>query len=458
MEQPQQYDLASAETPGGPTQRRQAFARAAAATYGTNVLVAALSLVNVLIVARALGPSGRGEVAFLLTVAVVTSAVASLGVEQANANVAGVEPRARPALATNSLLLAVVLGGAAVAAVGTLIALLPAVGAESDPTARWVALGAIPVVVAGTCLGFLAQADYGYAAFNWAWLVPALIQVTVNGTLAAVDSLTVTSAVVAWSVGQALGSVLLVWYVAARLAGFGRPDAALALRSLGFGIKSHGGRVMAFANYRLDQWLVGALGGTRELGLYSVAVAWAEALFFLPTALSLVQRPDLVRSSRRDAAVSAAAVARIALAVTVVAAAALVVMAPVLCVVVFGDEFRGSVDDLRVLAFGALGIVLLKLLGNALVAQGRPLLSTAAIGVAFASIVVLDILLIPAHGGLGAAIASTVAYSAGGVAAALLFARALGGRLVDLVPRFSDGMQLWQTWRSPERRGLGWPP
>jgi O-antigen/teichoic acid export membrane protein len=191
---------------------------------------------------------------------------------------------------------------------------------------------------------------------------------------------------------------------------------------------------MKTGNYRLDQWLLGAIAGPTELGLYSVAVAWTEALFFLPEALATVLRPDLVRDSEADAGRRAAMGFRLALFLTGVLAAAFVVAAPLLCVVVFGEAFRGSIDDLRLLAPGALGIVALKILGNALVAQGRPLLSNAAVAVAFLVTVALDLVLIPHHGGLGAAIASTVAYTMGGIAVAVIFARTLGIGLRELLP------------------------
>ena len=55
---------------------------------------------------------------------------------------------------------------------------------------------------------------------------------------------------------------------------------------------------MGVGNYRADQWIVGSIAGARELGLYSVAVAWAELLFYLPGVISLLQRPDLVRATR----------------------------------------------------------------------------------------------------------------------------------------------------------------
>ena len=152
---------------------------------------------------------------------------------------------------------------------------------------------------------------------------------------------------------------------------------------------------MLLGNYRLDQWLLGAIAGSRELGLYSVAVAWAEALWYLPTALAAVQRPDLVRATRGEAMMQTARAFRAVVVVTALLIVITIVVAPVLCVTVFGDDFKGSIDDLRILAFGALGVVALKQLGNALTAQGRPLDASAAIGVAFAATVVLDILLIP---------------------------------------------------------------
>jgi Na+-driven multidrug efflux pump len=62
--------------------------------------------------------------------------------------------------------------------------------------------------------------------------------------------------------------------------------------------------------------------------------------------------------------------------------------------------------------------------------------------------VALDVILIPSHGGLGAAIASSVAYTLGGVLVALIFTRTLKGRLGDLVPRGSELVWVWRRARS----------
>jgi O-antigen/teichoic acid export membrane protein len=110
----------------------------------------------------------------------------------------------------------------------------------------------------------------------------------------------------------------------------------------------------------------------------------------------------------------------------------------VLCAGIFGASFSGATDDLRVLALGAFGIVIFELLTNALTAQRKPMLASAAIGVAFVLTAALDLLLIPRYGGLGAAVATTVAYTGGGIAAALIFDRAMHARLSDLAPRRDD--------------------
>lgn len=443
--------------PGGGSHRTNApqehsslFA-SAVTTYATNAATAALSLINVIIVARALGATGRGDVAFLITVAMVTGQLASLSVQEANGNIAGTQPELRARLATNSVLLAVLLGALGGAIVAGAVAIAPRIGGEVARPLLWLTLGSLPFVIARLYLSYLVQADYAFAASNLAWLSGPLTTALANGALALLGVLSVTTAITAWIVGQALGAVILIVYVA-RHAGFGRPDLSSARRGLTFGAKAHFSRLMTVGNYRVDQWFVGAISGSRQLGIYSVAVAWAEMLYYLPGVLVLVQRPDLVRATPRDAAAFAARMLRAALMLAAIFAGMLLIAAPVLCVTVFGEEFRGAIGQLRILAFAAFGISALELITGALIAQRRPLQATMAVLVAFVPTIVLDLLLIPDHAGTGAALARVLAYTAGGAAAALIFTRTFDGRLGDLVPRRSDLVWLVTKLRSRLRR------
>lgn len=421
-----------------PVAPARSFAAAASQTFGANIAVAVISLANVLVTSRALGPTGRGDIALLTTIAIMTSNLALLGVQEAIVNIASSEPVHRAALASNALALAIVNGLIAATVVGAVIAVAPAVGGSAP---RWliaVVLIALPTLVAQTYFQLLVQADYGFATTNLVWVLAPIVNLTVNGVFAAAGHLTVATAVLTWVGGQLLGTLVLAAHIRRRGSGFGRPNAALARRAVTFGLKSHLGRVMMLGNYRLDQWILGAVAGSRELGLYSVAVAWAESLFYLPTALVIVQRPDLVRAGRRDAAAAAAASVRAAFLLTLPVAAGIFLAAPLLCAGVFGSSFRDSTTPLRILVAGAFGVIALKQLSNALTAQSLPLSASAGIAVALAATIGLDVLLIPSHGAVGAAIASSVAYSIGGLAIIGIFTAKFGGSLRDFVPRPSD--------------------
>jgi O-antigen/teichoic acid export membrane protein len=414
------------------------FARSAAFTYGAQLGAAVLSLLSVLIVARALGAEGRGHVAFLTAMTFLTANLATFGVQEAIGNFAASEPRLRRALASNAVLLSLLLGGFAVGVLTTLIALVPGVAGDSNSTLRLIAFAFIPAILLQIFLRFLVQADYGFMVTNAAYVLAPTLNVVGNGLFYALGILSVNSAVGWWLAGQTLETVLLAWYVQRRLAGFGRPDLGLARKALRFGTRAHPGRVMLLGNYRLDQWLLGAIAGPRELGVYSVAVAWAEALWYLPTALAAVQRPDLVRAARDQAGRIAARIFRAAILVTAACALVMFVAAPILCATIFGEEFRGAVGMLRVLVFAAFGVGAVKLLGSALVTQGRPGLQSAAIGAGFVLSVVLDVALIPPFGGQGAAFAVAIAHTVAGAVVCTIFLRTLGGGPTDLIPRVGD--------------------
>ena len=343
-----------------------------------------------------------------------------------------------------------VFGGVAIAGVALLVAVFPSVGGDSAAWLRWAVLASVPILVLQTYLQLLVQANYGFTLTNVAWLIGPLVNVLANGVLVAGGWVDVGAVVVVWVVGQVLGTTLLVAHLLRQPGGLGPADLGLGRSALAFGLRSHAGRVMMTGNYRLDQWILGVVGGRTELGLYSVAVAWAETLFYLPTSLVMAQRPDLVRSTREDAVDRTMRGFRASIVLTFAFGILLFAFAPWLVDGIFGQEFHGAVLDLRILVAGAFGITAVKVFSSGLTAQSRPLFASAGISVALVATVALDALLIPRFGDRGASVASTVAYSLGGVALVAIFLRVLGGRVRDLVPSRADVRDIWLAL--PKRR------
>ncbi len=421
------------ETTSSEGSRPRSLGPAAIGTFAAQVGVAFLAFGNVLVTSRYLGPSGRGNVAFLTTIGFITSWLATIGVDQALANLAGQGHPVR-ALQGTAAALAFAFGLVAAALVFVLTTVFPGVGGDASRWLLAVVLLNVPLLVLTIYLRQIATSHYRFSIGNVVSLLIPVTVVMVNCAFAAAGRLSVTSAILTWVGAQVVGTLVLAAYAVRSLGGFGRPDRSLAWTSVRFGIQAHLSHAMNLGNYRADQWIMGVMSTPRELGLYSVAVAWAEALFLLPQALMMVQRPALVRAQPKTAGRLAARWFSFALTATLVLAIVIILAAPLLCVGMFGNEFRGSVDDLRILAAGGIGIAAVKMLGSALTSQGKPLRESAAVGIASATVLALDLVLIGRFGGSGAAVASTAGYLAGGIAVSLIFARTLHVRVADLLP------------------------
>jgi O-antigen/teichoic acid export membrane protein len=314
---------------------------------------------------------------------------------------------------------------------------VPVLSREVSILAFAIALISIPALMLQFYLAYLARGSYCFTVANVALLSAPVLALGVNVALIGADELNVTTAIAAWTAGN-IASVLILGAHQHFRTGYGRLNRPLARESVKFGLQAHAGGVFAMGSYSLDLWILGATAPTADLGIYSVAVAWFQGLFLLPMAVSAVARPDMVRLDPARAADHVARLVRVTLLLTSISAGALYVLAPVLCTWAFGDAFKDAAGLLRILAPGAIGVCIVKILGTGLIARWRPLLESAAMGVGFSVALALYLLLIPRFGGEGAAIASTIAYSSAGLAALVLARRAFSLRVVDLIPRSSD--------------------
>ena len=84
----------------------------------------------------------------------------------------------------------------------------------------------------------------------------------------------------------------------------------------------------------------------------------------------------------------------------------------------------------------------MKLLINAITAQGWPGRASLGVSVALLMTLILDFALIPSYGDIGASIASSVAYPAGGIALVFIAVRLLGCAPRDFLPRPREALLL----------------
>ncbi len=163
-------------------------------------------------------------------------------------------------------------------------------------------------------------------------------------------------------------------------------------------------------NYRFDIWVVDHFNGTAALGLYSVAVGLGQLLFNIPEPFSRVIQPFLYGQKQDDMISRFKLVARMNFTFVACAAIGLGAVAGMLVPLLFGEVFAGSVPALRLLLPGILFSSATKMLATLVIQKGFQRFNLYATMAGALVTIVLDLLLIPHWGIMGAAVASSASY------------------------------------------------
>jgi O-antigen/teichoic acid export membrane protein len=180
---------------------------------------------------------------------------------------------------------------------------------------------------------------------------------------------------------------------------------------LRFGSKSVGADILQFLSYRLDYWIVTNLLGAGAVGVYTLGVGLAQYLWLLPGAVSAVLFANVAGDHAFDFE-RAMRLGRVVLLFCALAAIALSAVINPLVYYIYGDAFIESAIVFSVLCFGVVPFCLSKIFASVLAGRGRIGTNLFAAGIGAVLTVILDFILIPDYGLIGAAVASSIAYIA----------------------------------------------
>ncbi len=391
-------------------------------------LILGLGVLAGAIVARVLGPEALGVLTLALLVPGTVDVLLNGGVGTAHAFY-GASGRFSPAeLSSNGMAFSLAGGLAGLA----LISILVITGGaelffpELPIPALVVASAALPFLLVnryfeGILQGLQRLRTAHAVRVAEAVTVLALLLVLVmgrqGGTFAAI------AAYVGGAVVTALVLLTQVRKHGGRLAPKWQP--ALARATLHYGLRSHAGNVVQYLNYRLDMFLVVFFLDPGALGLYVVAVRLTELLWHLPDAVGFAVLPRAAGSTAGEMDRFTPRVFRTTFALTAVAAVLLAVTGRPLIEFIYSDTFSSAYLPFLVLLPGAVLLGGAKVLTADIAGRGFPHYNSINAAIALAVTLVLDLLLIPRLGILGAAIGSSVAYAVI-LGVALLFHRRIG--------------------------------
>jgi len=419
-------------------------------TLVTRVIVMAIALASSVLLARLLGPEGRGVFALLLLVPSLAASLGLLGFEQANAVYTGLEPGARRILIWQSVALALGVGSTlAVAAI--VYVFLGAPGFE--------ALAAAPPALV---VLLLATIPARLVVEYWAAILRGMNRIPILNAFEIATKLApfVGVVVLVWALGlgvtgaawsDALASVaaaLALGVVLRVLGAWGRPawDSRFWWRVVTFALPVHAGTIAAYLNYRVDEFIVAVYLPIEALGLYAIAVGLAERIWIIPGSVATVLLPHLTNRRDGDATVSAA-ICRHVVMWTGAACLVVAAIADPVVTTLFSSSFAGAVRPLRWLLPGIFTLSVGKVLVAELLAREQPRYTVLASGAAVVANIVGNLLLVPRIGIAGAAVASSVSYTILSAILVVCYLRVTGLSWTALVPRARDVGVYATLWR-----------
>jgi O-antigen/teichoic acid export membrane protein len=183
-------------------------------------------------------------------------------------------------------------------------------------------------------------------------------------------------------------------------------------------------QVVNLLSYRVELFVLQRYRGLADVGIYSIAMQAAEALWLIPAAIATaITAPCVHETEPRAVSLVKRSVGRGLLYMG--GAAGLVgVLAPFAVPLIFGEAFRPAWRALALLLPGVVLYAPVTILVVYLsVRHGRPRLSLAVSVAAMAVTLAAAVVTIPRWGISGAGVASTIGYGVGGGLAWLLFLR-----------------------------------
>lgn len=376
--------------------------------------VALLNLVFGVLVARMLGPSGKGTFELLVLFPVMLATVTGAGLRPALTYFLARQDVERGAVVSEGIRLGL---RALVAALVVSVVAVPV-------AARTVFDGTIPRVELAIALASFPAALLSSTGVA---IVIGLRQFRLSSTLELVRAGTRVATVAGVLVFKATPANAILGYALAEaavgigsaivLSGRNDLDRYVATApSLRRDIRNYArqgylANIVGFLGYRLDIFLVGAFLPAREVGFYVAAVAVAERLWLPSQAIASVLLPQLTASSPGTRQRETERAGRVTLTITLVAGCVVWIGASPIIELLYSSSFLPAVGSLRWLLPGIVTMALARMFSARIAAEGAVKTNSRVSGAALVVNVALNLILIPLRGIEGAAIASTISYT-----------------------------------------------
>ncbi len=427
----------------GAAPRKGSVQREATSSFAFQIANVIAGAIANIVIARTLGPDGKGILALLGYGLFLATSLGALGGQAASVHMIGKGRFSKEEISAAVGFYTVTTGVLCTVALWLLFPHFRGTVPLTPLMIGATAAAVVPVMLRLNLSGiFLAEGrisayNITLSILSVGWMVAgAILLIPLHGGI--------TSAVLLWAAIQFLGSLAgVIWVLAIAPPHPARLLPALKA-SLGFGFQTYIVSLIWILVLRVDSFILAHYRPTAEVGIYSVAVLVAEVVLNVPRSMTLPLNRRFASGGLLPAGRLAARAARIGGTGVFVLGIGILLVAHTVVPLIFGASFAASVPPMLWLLPGILALAVVSPLSLYLVQQrGKPVWTGTAAAAGLIVNVGLNLIWIPRRGAVGAAWASSVAYSLHMAIISTVFRRETGlGWREILVPRRED-LKAW---------------
>lgn len=370
--------------------------------------------VNVL-VARAWGPEGKGTYSLLMNTASIIMLLVNLGLSQAAIYFLGKGKYELQEVTENLITSGLLLSLGTTLILWILFAVFIGRWFQGMPTLfPSLVIIVVPSMIFRLYLShlFVSQGMFTwYAGIN---VVDSIVQLLLLGGVALMH-MSFVWALAAYAVSTILVTALGWSYFVLRHVGLHlrlRLTRSMLTELVQYGLRSYSVSILTRLNLRFDQFLLVFFLNVGSVGVYSVAVALAELATRIGSAMTMVLFDRAAKEQDSQSISITSSSLRFSISVAVVISIGLLLCTPWLIHLLFGPAFLDGVWALILLLPGTILMNAERVLHGFFYGSGKPEYNLYSSLLAVAIMLVGNFFLTPWLGINGAAIASTLAYSA----------------------------------------------
>jgi len=386
------------------------FVKNVSITLVVKFLILGLGFVFSVWLARHLGPQGQGCWALLIGIAGLGFQLGNFALDSANIYYSAKRPELLKNLASISLWFGLGIGAVIAGVIYLLVLWKPEILSGVSLNLLIIVLWAIPFALITVYFQGILLGLNNIWAYNLLEFLSQALPLLYLGLVFLVFKKGLPELLWARTLVIILLALLALWMVyKIQPFGFNLGSETFKLM-MSYGLVFFLNNLLAFLVLRSDLLLVNYYLGADQTGIYSVAVVFGDLLLTLPYVVSLILYPKLSAKDSKDNAQFTCRVSRIMTFIMLVSCLGLGVLAGFLLKLVYGPAFIPAVLPLLYLLPGVFFMSLETILARYLAAENRIKLIPLFWGLAFLLNLLINVIIIPRLGVVGASISSSISY------------------------------------------------